>query len=96
MPITMGNDEFILYIRKQHPSCTVANPTLGHLIWVWLQQADPNAQLIGRAPTYWGATGAFVSATKLPETATQFRFDRAVLPDLYTYLDTLGTGEPST
>jgi len=95
MKITMGNDEFILYIRKQHPDCTTPNPTLGRQVWDWLQQADPTAQLIGRTASYWGDTGDFVTATQLPETATQFTFDRAVLPELYTYLDTLGTGRGS-
>jgi transcriptional regulator with XRE-family HTH domain len=31
--ITMGNDEFILYIRKNHPHCATSNDQLGKCIW---------------------------------------------------------------
>lgn len=41
--ITMGNDEFILYIRKNY-NCNVSNPQLGKLIWVWIRYHDSNAQ----------------------------------------------------
>ena len=31
--IRMGNDEFILYIRKQNVNCKTSNPVLGKKIW---------------------------------------------------------------
>jgi hypothetical protein len=38
-PISMGNDDLILYVRKQHPGCAIGNPQLGKLIWARIQQA---------------------------------------------------------
>ena len=98
MQITMGNDEFILYIRKNYPACSTSSPQLGKEIWAWIQKADPSAQTAhggAQLPCYWGASGPFISATKLPQTATQFSFDRSILPNLFTFLDTLGTGGKS-
>lgn len=91
--IRMGNDEFILYIRKSYPACKTPNPRLGKLIWQWLQGRDPSAVQVGAEggePCVWEATGSFVSDTGLPRTAQQFEFDRSLLADLYTFLDSLG------
>ncbi len=33
MSIQMGNDEFILYVRKINTNCLTPNDTLGRLIW---------------------------------------------------------------
>lgn len=91
MNIVMGDDEFILYIRKQHPTCTKGNDSLGREIWRKLQTLDLNAQIKERnVDCYWGNTGPFIAIDKLPKTATQFSFDRAYLPQLYDYLDQLG------
>jgi hypothetical protein len=90
--IKMGNDEFILYIRKNYPKCPVINATLGKDIWEWIQKNDPNAVQINDGipvPTMWNG-GANVNAYKLPQTATQFEFDRTLLVPLYDYLDVLG------
>jgi hypothetical protein len=92
--IQMGNDEFILYIRKNYPKCLATNDTLGKKIWEWIQKKDPNAVQINDGipvPTMWDG-GANVNAYKLPQTATQFEFDRTLLVSLYDYLDALGTG----
>jgi hypothetical protein len=92
MAITMGNDEFILYIRKRYPDCTTANHMLGKSIWQWLEGTNANAELVKEdAPCRWGGVGDFVSEVGLPKTAAQFRFDEAILPRLYRYLDDLGT-----
>ncbi len=91
MNIVMGDDEFILYIRKQYPNCKIGNDSLGREIWRKLQTLDPNA--IIKAPDtacYWGNSGSFVALDKLPKTAAQFSFDRACLPQLYDFLDQLG------
>lgn len=91
--IRMGNDEFILYIRKSYPSCKTPNPRLGKLIWQWLQSRDPSALQVGAEGgqlCIWEASSSFVSDTGLPRTAQQFEFDRSLLADLYTFLDSLG------
>jgi hypothetical protein len=94
MKIVIGNDEFILYIRKRYPDCPMDNPLLGKEIWRGLQVLDPEAQIEERdAPCYWGDTGGFVAEDKLPKTAAQFLFNREILPKLYSYLDRLGSGE---
>lgn len=88
MHITMGNDEFILYIRKNFMSRHATNDRLGKMIWKWLVRNDPAAVIVERdQPCRWGDSGTITSDTSLPKTATQFRFSRAALPDLYAYLD---------
>lgn len=90
MSITMGNDEFILYIRKNFRSCRIPNDQLGKTIWQWLQRNDITAT---KSPEdracEWGNSDAITSETSLPKTAAQFRFSRATLPALYAYLDTI-------
>jgi hypothetical protein len=91
MSITMGNDEFILYIRKNFPSCEVPNDQLGKTIWQWLERNDPVAVIVERdQPCQWGSSDTITSETSLPKTATQFRFSRATLPRLYEYLGAIG------
>ncbi len=90
MSIEMGNDEFILYIRKFHSNCLTPNDTLGRLIWKRLKELDPDALKIEEdKPCYWEHTGNSVSEIRLPKTAAQFRFNREILPRLYDYLDQL-------
>ena len=90
--IVMGNDEFILFIRKNFPDGSMTTNQLGKKIWIWLRDADPGAVIIAKGlPCYWGDKGDFISADKLPKTATQFKFDINVLPDLYEYLYELGS-----
>lgn len=89
--IKMGNDEFILYIRKQNPTCTYDTKKLGELICKWLKE---NAGLDENKIEYdreclWGANANNVSPDKLPKKASQFEFNRSKLPDLYNYLDSL-------
>jgi hypothetical protein len=51
--ITMGNDEFILYIRKNSNECSIKNDRLGRLIWEWLR--DKGAIKIEEdKPCHWG------------------------------------------
>lgn len=92
--VQMGNDEFILYIRKRHPSCRTSNKTLGKKIWGWVRDHDPSARKLGKAHErcLWGADGKFVNKKKgLPGSARQLEFARSLLPALYTFLDELGT-----
>ena len=89
--IKMGNDEFILYIRKTS-KCTTSTQQLGRQIWEWLR--DNGAQKIYNElpqPCYWGNMGDFIDEERLPMTATQFEFDRDLLPKLYEHLDVLKT-----
>jgi len=91
--IQMGNDEFILYIRKNHPDCATSNDDLGKRIWKWIKESDATAEEVsnGAVPCIWGKTAAYLGETKLPQSATQFQFERSLLPSLYDLLDSLGT-----
>jgi hypothetical protein len=91
--VEMGNDEFILYIRKRYPGCTQRNDRLGRQIWEWIQGADGNARKVREdQPCYWGDVGPFIGDDRLPQTAAQFAFSRDILPGLYALLDRLGAG----
>ena len=86
--ITMGNDEFILYIRKNSDACLLTNDQLGKKIWQWLR--DKGATKVEEDKTcFWETRGNSVDADLLPKTAAQFKFDRILLPELYSYLDEL-------
>jgi hypothetical protein len=87
-PIQMGNDEFILYIRKRRLGQGRTTAELGRRIWEWLRIRG-GRKVVDHEPCRWGDTPPAVAADDLPKTATQFEFDRALLPDLYSYLDTL-------
>lgn len=92
--IRMGNDEFILYVRKNYENCATANVDLGKRIWAWIKDHDDAAVKVGKEeaePCLWGNTAANTGDTKLPVWATQFQFDRLLLPALYEHLDALGT-----
>lgn len=95
MKIKMGNDEFILYIRKRYPGCRKSNDKLGRRIWEWIKKQDLNSRKEEEnKPCYWGDTGDFISENSgLPKTATQFSFDSKVLPELYKFLNELGEQE---
>lgn len=95
MSIRMGNDEFILYIRKQYPDCIITNEDLGKRIWQWIRENNPEGSAIIErdANCYWGnndEVNDFIRADRLPKTAAQISFRRDYLPDLYTFLDLLG------
>ena len=65
---------------------------LGKAIWIWLRDVGPGARIHEKdRPCYGGDKGDFISADKLPKTATQFKFDIEILPDLYEYLYELGS-----
>lgn len=92
--IQMGNDEFILYIRKNHKDCTTSNDELGKSIWKWINENDTTAVKVYNGEVrqcYWGKTGEHISDTELPYSARQFRFDSTLLPSLYKHLDELGS-----
>jgi hypothetical protein len=87
--IKMGNDEFILYIRKTS-DCKTSTKLLGKQIWIWLNKKGAKKLYKGRPqPCYWGDTGDGIGEEKLPKDATQFEFNKSILPELYIYLDEL-------
>ena len=89
--IIMGNDEFILYIRKNYRNCSTVNSQLGKKIWIWITEHDANSkQIFEDQESEWGSDFDNNQGTGLPKTATQFEFNRDLLPDLYGYLDVLG------
>ena len=90
MNIVMGNDEFILYIRKQHRGCRTPNDALGKRIWEWIREQDGQKEGEEDKLCYWGDTGTFISEYELPKTAAQFSFDSSNLPRLYEFLNELG------
>ncbi|KOO66058.1 hypothetical protein [Xylanibacter rarus] len=87
--IKMGNDEFILYCRKNGHGINKTTDQLGRLIWEWIRDKANGRQIENNKECLWGQNANNVSPTGLPYTATQFEFDRNKLPDLYDYLDTL-------
>jgi transcriptional regulator with XRE-family HTH domain len=82
----MGNDEFILYIRK-NSNCQLTNTVLGKQIWTWLHDHAEGVKLAEDQPCRWGSIGAFIGESGLPKTAAQFEFRVDALPDLYAFLD---------
>jgi len=87
--IQMGNDEFILYIRKTSKNCSLVNNDLGRKIWDWISSNDKSARIIKEdEECLWGKNTPNTDPVNLPKTATQFEFDRALLPKLYSFLDT--------
>lgn len=90
--IRLGNDDFILYVRKNYPECATTNDQLGKRVWLWLQGQDATARKTHEGvpqPCYWGDTGPHVDECRLPQRATQFEFRRELLPGLYEFLDEL-------
>lgn len=90
--IEMGNDEFILYVRKRRGGVGVTNDTLGKRIWKWIMENDTSArQIHGRENErcLWDEDDVNVNPNMLPKTACQFRFNRNLLVRLYDFLDTL-------
>ena len=88
MEVIKGNDEFILYVRKNNPHSNMSTAQIGREVWLWLRSRGGRKVQVN-APCHWGNTGTFVHGGNLPKTATQFQFKAALLPDLYRLLDTL-------
>lgn len=87
--IQMGNDEFILYIRKTS-KCKSKNDDLGRKVWKWLEKKGGKKLFNGKKqPCLWGESAANIDPFILPKKATQFEFDRDLLPKLYEHLDVL-------
>jgi len=89
--IRFGNDEAILYLRKNHLNCSTPNNILGKMIWEWLRERG-GQKIEEDKPSVWGKEGDFLGETGLPATAAQFEFDRSLMPELFNYLDLLGQG----
>ena len=88
MLITIGNDELILHIRKNGFGAGKSTARLGRELGEWLT-AHGATMVEPDRPSLWGSAGDFVSADVLPKTATQFRFDVGILPQLFQHLSTL-------
>src|ERR1035437_10395935 len=60
--IYFGNDEAILYIRKNYPDCQLDNRALGKLIWEWMQSYANGIKRFNDIPQqcYWGEVGDFI------------------------------------
>jgi len=86
--IIMGNDEFILYIRKKDQNCNISNDQLGKMIWSWLRDRGA-LKTEEDKPCLWVRFADNTDEFNLPKTAAQFEFDRALLPELYDYLDSI-------
>ena len=84
----MGNDDLILYVRKQHRGCTIGNLQLGKSIWARIQQ-DGGRKVSDSQASLWSDTPQGRSSGLLL-VSTQFEFRRSMLPELFTYLDSLG------
>ncbi len=98
----MGNDEFILYIRKNY-NCSLTNDRIGRLVWKWIQEnsrgISKENDIVKNVPCLWqGSRIRKTYGMGLPRTASQMTFNRKLLPKLYTFLDELGekfhTNEP--
>lgn len=87
--IIMGNDEFILYVRKQNKKCALATDLLGKRIGEWITNNANGKEIEKNKNCLWGKDAQNVSADGLPYTATQFTFDRNKLPELFDFLDTI-------
>jgi len=87
--IQMGNDEFILYIRKTS-DCTTHTNVLGREISKWFKEKGI-LPIQKNVDCYWEKIGASIDEKYLPKTAAQFKFDFVLLPDLYKELDRLAS-----
>lgn len=87
--IEMGNDIFILYVRKQNRAIDLKNDRLGRMIWEWIRDNANGIQIVKSEDCKWGQGANNVQPDELPYTATQFEFDRDKLPALFDYLDSL-------
>lgn len=100
--ITMGNDEFILYIRKNY-NCSLTNDRIGRMTWKWILEnskgINKEKDIVRNVPCLWQrARVRKTYGIRLPRTASQITFNRRLLPKLYTFLDEIGekfsTNEP--
>ena len=90
----MGNDEFILYIRKNY-NCSLTNDRIGRLVWKWIREnskgISKEKDIVKHVPCLWqGARIRKTYGMGLPRTASQMTFNRKLLPKLYSFLDEVG------
>jgi len=85
----MGDDEFILYIRKHHPNCNQYSNILARQISEWFKEygISPYEKNV---KSKWDIIGENIDPQILPKTAALFEFDKNLLPDLFEKLDELG------
>lgn len=100
--ITMGNDEFILYIRKNY-NCSLTNDRIGKMAWKWILEnskgISKEKDIIRGVPCLWQVSKMRKTyGMRLPRAASQITFNRKLLPKLYSFLDEIGekfsTNEP--
>ena len=87
--IIMGDDEFILYIRKHHPNCNQFSNILAKQISSWFKEHSIEP-FKNNVPSKWDIIGKNIDPQILPKTAAMFEFDRNLLPKLFDKLDELG------
>ncbi len=90
MNMKMGNDDFILYARKNLLATNYDNAYLGKIIWEKIKELDEKAFIVKEDMNcIWGDSGEHVNSKILPKTATQFSFNRIILLRIYEFLDSL-------
>jgi len=92
--ITMGNDEFILYIRKNY-NCSLTNDRIGRMTQKWILEnskgINKDKDIVRGVPCLWQSSRMRKTyGMRLPRTASQITFNRKLLPKLYTFLDEVG------
>ncbi len=88
--ITMGDDEFILYIRKQHKNCEINTQEFGRQISVWMKKQGLYEPKDKKEELCLWVGSSNIDGKNLPEYANQYTFDRSWLPKIYDQLDEIG------
>jgi len=92
--IRLGNDDFILFIRKNQKNGGKAfetkNNHLGRTIWKFIEEKDLGNKVSDESiPCKWNPIDCNDEGLGLPKTATQFDIDICMLPKLYDFLHKL-------
>lgn len=91
--IRMGNDEFILHIRKHYPS-RWSNDQLGKRIWVFLRDHAEGQKVAEDVPCKWNTMIRSRAPDALPVTAAHFEFRADALPAIFRFLRELAERQP--
>lgn len=89
--IRLGNDDFILFIRKNQKNRGKASETknnhLGRRIWKFIEEKNLGTKVSEESiPCKWDPKGCDDEGLGLPKRATQFDIDICMLPKLYDFL----------
>ena len=86
--IRMGNDEFILHIRKRGLT-DWSNDQLGKRIWEFLRDHAEGQKVAENVPCIWNTQFKSRHPDALPRTAAEFEFRADALPAVYRFLGEL-------